>query len=136
MAATGKRSNGGAGAMRAGLDLGGTKVLAAVVDGRNRLRGEAKRATPSDGGPASVVTALAEALREAAEAAGTSPDALTGVGVGSPGAVDARAGVVADASNLPGFSERPVPLAEALQQEVGAPVRLGNDVDVGVRGAP
>lgn len=118
--------------MRAGLDLGGTKVLAAVVGSRHEVRGEAKRPTPSEGGPADVVAALADALREAAEAAGTTPDALTGVGVGSPGAVDSRAGVVAGASNLPGFDGE-VPLAALLSREVGAPVRLGNDVDVGVR---
>ena len=46
---------------------------------------------------------MAAALREAAEHAGIEPGQLTGVGVGSPGEVDAGAGTVANARNLPGW---------------------------------
>ena len=40
--------------MRAGVDLGGTKVQAVVVDARHRVRGQAKLPTPRDGGPPGV----------------------------------------------------------------------------------
>jgi glucokinase len=115
--------------MRGGVDLGGTKIQAAVVDDGGRVKGDARRATPTAGGPPDVATALAEALREATEAAGTTPEALQGVGVGSPGDVDSAAGTVAQARNLPNWLA-PFPLAARLSEDLGTPVFLGNDVNV------
>lgn len=118
--------------MRGGIDLGGTKVQAVVIDRRSKVRGDAKRPTPTEGGPPAVVAQLADTLAEAAEAAGVKVSELDGVGVGSPGAVDAKAGVVAEAKNLPGWDE-PYPMADALSEMTGVPTRLANDVDVGVQ---
>jgi glucokinase len=118
--------------MRGGLDLGGTKIQAVVVDSESKVLGEARHPTPSEGGPPDVVAALAETLAEAASAAGVEPGRLGGVGVGSPGAVDAGAGTVAGARNLPGWTDEPFPMASALEERTGVPVRLGNDVQVGV----
>jgi glucokinase len=118
---------------RGGIDLGGTKIQAVVVDGRNGVRGQARRPTPQKGGPPDVAAAIADALREAAVAAGTSSETLVGIGVGSPGEVHARDGIVEQARNLPGWHEA-YPLGPALAKELGAPVRLGNDVDVAVAG--
>jgi glucokinase len=117
--------------LRGGVDLGGTKIEAIVVDDGNRVLGRAREATPSSGGPADVVAAMVEAIREAAEGASLAVDELAGVGVGSPGSVDASAGTVATARNLPNW-DAPVPLAELLSRELGVPVRLGNDVGVAV----
>jgi glucokinase len=72
---------------------------------------------------------MAEALAEAAEKAGLQTDSLGGIGVGSPGDVDAATGEVARARNLPGW-EQAFPLAARLSEALGAPVRVGNDVDV------
>ncbi len=114
---------------RGGVDLGGTKIQAVVVDADSRVLGEARHPTPTSGGPAEVASALATALREAAHAAGIEPAALQGVGVGSPGAIDADAGTVSGARNLPGWSGT-YPLAAALGEQLGTPVSLGNDVQV------
>jgi glucokinase len=119
--------------MKGGIDLGGTKVLAVIVDGRNQVRGEAKRPTPASGGPEGVVAQLAETLREAADEAGVETGELAGVGVGSPGVVDAEAGVVSGARNLPGW-EGSFPLAAALSELMGCPVSIGNDVQVAIDG--
>lgn len=118
--------------MRGGIDLGGTKIQAVVVDSRSKVLGDARHPTPQKGGPPAVVEAMAGALAEAAEKAGLSPLELSAVGVGSPGAVDAADGTVADARNIPEWSEEPYPMAAALGEVVGASVQLGNDVSVGV----
>lgn len=118
--------------MRGGLDLGGTKIQAVVCDDDHQVIGQARRATPHEGGPPDVVEALAQALEEAAADAGVEISRLDGVGVGTPGAVDARAGTVGEASNLPGFGD-PFPLAGALAERIGLRVVLGNDVSVGVQ---
>lgn len=114
---------------RGGIDLGGTKIQAVVVDADSQVLGQARHPTPTTGGPQDVADAMAAALREATQDAGVEPAALTGVGVGSPGAIDAAAGTVAEARNLPGW-DGAFPLAEALGAQLGAPVLLGNDVQV------
>jgi glucokinase len=116
---------------RGGIDLGGTKIQAVVVDKRNAAVGQARRPTPTTGGPADVVREMAATLKEAAATAGCDPTELTGVGVGAPGAADATAGTLARAGNLPGW-DKPYPLAARLSEQLGAPVFLGNDVGVAV----
>jgi glucokinase len=119
--------------VRGGIDLGGTKIQAVVVDSRSKVLGDARHPTPQKGGPPAVVEAMAGALAEATEQAGLSPRELSAVGVGSPGAVDAADGTVADARNIPEWSGEPYPMAAALGEIVGASVKLGNDVSVGVK---
>jgi glucokinase len=114
---------------RGGIDLGGTKIQAVVIDGRNQVRGQSRRSTPQEGGPGDVAAAIAAAMRDAAGDAGTTPEELAGIGVGSPGLVDDDAGTVTSARNLPGWEES-YELARALADTLGAPVRLGNDVQV------
>ncbi len=114
---------------RGGIDLGGTKIQAVVVDERHAVLGQARSPTPTKGGPADVAAAMAAALREAAAAAGLEPAALTHVGVGSPGTVDAARGSVSSAKNLPGWAGS-YPLAGQLGEALGTAVALGNDVQV------
>ena len=122
-AARGKR------AWRGGIDLGGTKIQAAVVTKTGIVKGQARRPTPTEGGPKDVAEQMAEALREAAEQASVDPQALAGVGVGSPGDTNERTGDVASARNLPDWSGS-FPLGKTLAKELGTDVRVANDVDV------
>lgn len=115
--------------LRGGIDLGGTKIQTVVVDEGGEVLGQARQPTPTEGGPEAVAVAMASALREAAEEAGTQPGDLSGVGVGSPGDADEKTGVVSAARNLPGW-EGSFPLAETLKQALETEVRVGNDVQV------
>jgi glucokinase len=112
-----------------GIDLGGTKVQAAVVDEDFEVLGQARVPTPTTGGPADVIEAMAGAMREAAEAAGVETSALAGVGVGSPGVIDEQAGTVTSARNLPDW-EGSYPMRDELSKALGAPVSIDNDVNV------
>ena len=114
--------------LRGGIDLGGTKIQTVVVDEAGEVRSESRVPTPREGVPADVADAMAEAMNEA-----TGEEGITAVGVGSPGAVDAAAGTVTNAGNLPGW-EGSFPLAEELHKRLGVPVRLDNDVTVAVEG--
>ena len=116
-------------APRGGIDLGGTKIEAAIVGARNKVLGSARRPTPTEGGPPDVAAQMADAVKEACQAAGLESSSLFGVGVGSPGAVDEAAGTVTSARNLPGWDGR-FELAATLEQALGAPVFVGNDVQV------
>lgn len=116
-------------ALRGGVDLGGTKIQAVIVDESGAVGGESRGPTPTTGGPEDVAAAVAGALREAAAAAGIEPAQLAGVGVGSPGKVDDAAGTVAGAKNLPGW-DGAVDLRSLLEADLGTRIALGNDVQV------
>jgi glucokinase len=116
-----------------GIDLGGTKIQAVIVDERNEVLGQARRPTPTEGGPEDVAKEMAQAVRDAAKAAKLEPAALKGIGVGSPGVIEG--GNVSTARNLPGW-EGTFALAEALKSALGVggvngiPIEIGNDVQV------
>jgi glucokinase len=115
--------------LRGGIDLGGTKIQAAIVDAAGTVVGESRHPTPTAGGPPDVAEAMADALREAAAAAGVEPERLRGVGVGAPGDSDEGTGVVSSARNLPDWAGS-FPLGETLAGMLGTAVRVGNDVQV------
>jgi glucokinase len=115
----------------AGVDLGGTKIQTVVLrDGE--VAGNARAETPRTGEAADVIDAIARTVREALAAAGGGE--LEGVGIGSPGDVNAEAGVVTLAANVPGFGGR-VELGRRVSEQLDrVPVVLGNDVNVAVLG--
>jgi glucokinase len=112
-----------------GIDLGGTKIQAVVVGDKGAVLGQSRHPTTTSGGPPDVAAAMAQALRDAAVEAGTPPEELAGVGVGSPGSVDGAAGTVAEARNLPDW-EAPYPLRDVLAEALATSVAIGNDVQV------
>jgi len=115
--------------MRGGIDLGGTKIQAVVVDAEGKPLGDARGPTPHARGPQEVAAAMAAVMREAASAAGADAGSLAGVGVGSPGEVDSESGTVSNVVNILDWSG-PFPLGETLASEIGVPVAIANDVQV------
>ena len=116
--------------LRAGIDLGGTKIQAIVADEEQHVLAATRQPTPTGGGAQGIVSALAAAVRDAADHAGVKTEDLAGVGLGSPGDIDDAHGTIGNASNLTGFAE-PVAVAAQLRQDLGVDqVRIGNDVSV------
>jgi len=115
--------------LRGGIDLGGTKIEAIVVDAGNTVLGSSRHPTPATGGPSAVAAELIAAITAACKAAGVEPASLQGVGVGSPGVVDDATGAVSTARNLPDW-EGSFELGATLSRELGTPVFVGNDVQV------
>src|SRR5271170_5905071 len=113
--------------MRGGIDLGGTKIQAVIVEEDNSVIGSARRPTPTSGGPADVVKEMEVTLRDAAKAAEVEPAALAGVGVGSPGVIED--GSVFGAGNLPGW-EGTFAVAATLGAALGCEVKVDHDVQV------
>ena len=113
----------------AAIDLGGTKILAAIFAADGTVVSRAKTMTHAGRGEAVVVDRMAEAVREAANEAGISVEELEGVGVGAPGPIGADGGVVRVAPNL-GWTD--FPLRDELAGRLRRPVFLGNDVSVAV----
>lgn len=113
-----------------GIDLGGINVAAAVVDETGRLLGKGKISTPRTGAEA-VAAAMADAASQAVTAAGLTLEDIQSVGVGSPGTIDPREGVVEYWSNL---DFHHVPLAGMIRERLGLPVYLENDANAAALG--
>jgi len=115
-----------------GVDLGGTKILAAVISRKGKILSEAKTPTPDREGPDAVIARIIDTVREAAKEADLSLADIAGLGVGAPGVVEAATGVVRFAPNLTHWDE--VPLGRRLAEALDLPVVVGNDVDVSTYG--
>ncbi|MBL0928023.1 MAG: ROK family protein [Phycisphaerales bacterium] len=115
-----------------GIDLGGTNMQVGVVGGRGEILGRSRRKTEAERGFVAVVDRMGEAVAEACAEAGVAVEGLSGIGVGSPGAIDFERGVVVEAPNLVWNN---VPLAAELSRRcAGRPVLVDNDVNVAVYG--
>jgi glucokinase len=121
-----------AGALAGAIDLGGTKILAAVVDEDGAIRGQDRRETEAARGQEHVITNMVESIVAACEQAGAAIDALMGIGVAVPGPIDLEAGVLASPPNLQGWKN--VPLVRLLEERTGAPVLLENDANAAAVG--
>ncbi|NDE76643.1 MAG: ROK family protein, partial [Proteobacteria bacterium] len=86
----------------AGIDLGGTKILAAIFAPNGTIVSRSKVLTGSVGG-LDVIDRMAAAVREAAGVAGLSLSQITAVGTGVPGPVNPDTGVVHVTPNIPGW---------------------------------
>ncbi|MFW6245147.1 MAG: ROK family protein, partial [Fibrobacterota bacterium] len=114
-----------------GFDLGGTKMLAVVLDEKFRIVGKEKKKTKFQEMQDIGVDRIVKTIRGALEDAGTADQKLAGIGIGVPGTLDIDQGIVLEAPNL-GWND--VRLKERLEKEFSCPVSVVNDVDAGVYG--
>jgi glucokinase len=105
------------------VDLGGTQIRAAAVDGRGRLSHRHAIPTQAEQGHLNVIARMGELILLTASDAGVTDSAP--VGVASPGPLNPRTGTVLYTPNLPGW--RDVPLVAMLEERIGRPVSLAND---------
>lgn len=127
-----KAAQAGGPAYRLGIDLGGTKILAALVDADGKIIAEAKKKTRPALGPDGVIERIVATAKEAVAAGGATLDDVLAVGIGAPGPVIFDTGVVCDAPNLPGWDS--IPLGDRLKRSLNVPVFVDNDVNLGTLG--
>lgn len=111
-----------------GVDLGGTNIRVALVDRAGGIRHWTRRPTRAEEGPERVVRRIQEAIADVLNAAGVDRKDVVGIGIGAPGPLDWRTGVVLSPPNLPGW--RDVPLRAIVEDAFGLPTYLENDANV------
>lgn len=116
---------------RVGIDLGGTNIVAGVVNDRHEIVAFAKCKTACPRPSEEIVADMARMTREAVKKAGISMDEVQGVGVGSPGVCNKDTGVVERAANL-GFEN--LPLCAMLSEMLGKKVYIENDANAAALG--
>jgi glucokinase len=116
-----------------GVDLGGTSIRAGVVNPKGEVLALEKRKTHPELGVEGVFDRLTGAIERAMKNAGVKAKAVGGIGVGVPGPIDTEKGIVRLAVNL-GKGWNNFPLADRLNERIGVPAFLDNDVRVGALG--
>ncbi|MBG87437.1 MAG: ROK family protein [Verrucomicrobiales bacterium] len=114
-----------------GVDLGATKILAAVYDMELNLQGKMKLSTKADRGCKEVIDRITRCVHEAIDECDLEPEQICHVGVGVPAAVDPLEGRVIFAPNL---NWRDEPLQKDLQSTLKLPVSIENDCNASTIG--
>lgn len=107
-----------------GVDLGGTKIAAGVVDREGAIHERSVRPTPTESEDA-LVLALEEAVRELLD------DEIGAIGMGVPSTVDQKAGRAVASVNIP---LKDVPLRDLMRERVGLPCGIDNDANAAAIG--
>jgi glucokinase len=115
-----------------GIDVGGTKILTTLWDAQFRLQAEVKNKTKTEAGQEYFVKTIIDSVRTVMDEADVLRSQVAGVGIGCPGVIDARRGVVVDSPNISFLKN--LPLAKILSRKLKLPVVLGNDVQTGLYG--
>ncbi len=114
-----------------GIDLGGTKVMAAVLDSDGRIVSRARAKTRAWRDDEEVFATIASVGHRAIDEAGIDSARLAAVGIGSPGPIDFETGYIIETTNL---KFKNFPLGPRLAEEFGCPATVENDVNAGVYG--
>ena len=114
-----------------GIDLGGTNIVAAVVNDKYEILGTGKIKTDLPREADLIFDDMASATRTAVENAGLTMQDIEYVGVGSPGTVNPKTGYIEYANNL-GFDN--LPARQMLEERLGKTVYLGNDANCAALG--
>ncbi len=114
----------------AGIDLGGTNIKAGLVDEEGRLLRQVSIPTEAAEGRERILQNMVRAFREAIGE--ISPSQIEAVGVGSPGPLDHRRGIVFRSPNLAGWEN--VPLADEMRRRTGVVTFVENDANAAMWG--
>lgn len=115
-----------------GIDLGGTNVMAAIVDTAGRVKGSSHFPTEGPKGPDYVIKNIADKVKKLVSDEGLTMRDIWRVGVGSPGPLDSKKGIIMGAVNLPGWKY--VRLKDTLEKYLGVGVGVDNDANCAVYG--
>jgi glucokinase len=112
--------------MYIGIDIGGTNLVAGLTNGKGQIVDKVSRPVDKEWDAQEVCRQTAQLALQAAEVGGFQPDKIRAVGVGLPGLVDNKTGMVIQTPNMP-FEH--TPFRELFQKEWEIPVFLGNDAN-------
>ena len=115
-----------------GVDLGGTKIGAALVIKNGHIKKYIKNPTNAQQGKDVVIDRIKETINQLINQSGVNFDNISGIGIGVPGQLDARTGIVYSAPNLPGWKE--VPICRIIEERFKVPIVLENDANAAAWG--
>lgn len=114
-----------------GLDLGGTKILTGLADSEGKIITRSRRDTEADLGEDKIIENMIATIEAVLKKADVDRDEVRTLGIGSPGPLDARKGIIIENANLPWKN---VPLVEKIESALGIKTLLKNDANAAALG--
>ncbi|SPE43415.1 Glucokinase [Candidatus Sulfopaludibacter sp. SbA3] len=113
--------------MTIGVDIGGTKVAAGLVDGSGEITHKSRVPMASTGDAASGFASVEGAVNAIFAAVPEARAQVTGIGICAPGPLDPATGIILNPPNVPCW--RNFPLAAEIERAFGVPARVDNDAN-------
>jgi glucokinase-like ROK family protein len=114
-----------------GIDLGGTYIKGGIVDDQGCVVTQDKIPTEREKGSCGVVKNIVSLCNMLLEKANMTVSDVVGVGIGVPGMIDSKAGVVVYSNNLDWAD---FAISKEIESILGLPVRIANDANVAALG--
>jgi glucokinase len=115
-----------------GVDLGGTNIVSAIVNCQGKIVSRLKVPTLAERGKEATIKRIIETIHENIVQSTIVLDDIIGIGIGAPGPLDIKRGIINFAPNLPGWID--VPLKKKLKNEFNMKVVLENDANAAAWG--
>lgn len=113
------------------IDLGGTKILSALLNSKNEIVGRVKQPTDSTQGPDFIVECIVESIQKLFTNFNVSEKNIKAISMGVPGTVNPISGIL---SNAPNLGIKDFNIKGELQKSFDIPVLLENDVNLAALG--
>lgn len=115
-----------------GIDLGGTKILSAIVNKENgEVLGSVKKKTKKDKGIEKIIQKIINSVKEVLETTHITLEEIDDIGIGVAGQVNRENGIIINAPNIDCSN---LNIKEILEKEFNKPIYLGNDVEIATIG--
>lgn len=114
-----------------GLDLGGTKILTGLADSEGKIIARSRRDTEADLGEDKIIENMIATIEDVLEKTEVTKDQIITLGIGSPGPLDSKKGIIIENANLPWKN---VPLVERMEAALGIKTLLQNDANAAALG--
>jgi glucokinase len=115
-----------------GVDLGGTNIVSAIVNYQGKIINRLKVPTLAERGKEATIERIIETIHENIIQSTIALDNIIGIGIGAPGPLNVKKGIINFAPNLPGWEG--VPLKKILEDEFNMKVVLENDANAAAWG--
>jgi len=115
-----------------GIDLGGTTVTAIITNKSGKIIRETRFLTHGLKGPSFVIKNIADNVKKLVSDSGLTMKHIWRAGMGSPGPLDSKKGIIINAVNLPGWKN--IKLKKTLEKELGTGVGVDNDANCAAYG--
>ncbi len=114
-----------------GIDLGGTNIVAGVVDEKYNIIAKASTKTNCPRSDKEIADDMAKMALKAVDNAGLAIDQIEWIGIGTPGIANSSTGIIEFAGNL-GFSN--TPMVKYIRENIDKPVFIENDANAAAYG--
>ena len=114
------------------IDLGGTKIIAALISNKGQVTAREYHLTLADEGPQSVIKRILSAIDHLLDLSNIEPSRLDSISIAAAGAINSEKGLVTSSPNLPGWDN--VPLRDTVSRKYKVNTLLINDANAAALG--